>query len=81
MMVACWFAIVKAGAVVVCTMPLLRVRELSYIADKSAITLALCDTRFAAECETAMKKTSGGLRALVAGPFTSRPTIPARSRP
>ena len=60
MMVACWFGIAKAGAVVVCTMPLLRVRELSYIADKSAITLALCDTRFAAECETAMKQTSGG---------------------
>jgi 2-aminobenzoate-CoA ligase len=60
MMVACWFAIVKAGAVVVCTMPLLRVRELAYIADKSAITLALCDTRFAAECETAMKQTGSG---------------------
>src|SRR5512138_1833729 len=60
MMVACWFAIVKVGAVVVCTMPLLRVRELSYIADKAAITLALCDTRFAAECETAMKQTTAG---------------------
>ena len=60
MMVACWFAIVKVGAVVVCTMPLLRVRELSYIADKAAITLALCDTRFVAECETAMKQTAAG---------------------
>jgi len=60
MMVACWFAIVKIGAVVVCTMPLLRVRELSYIADKAAITLALCDTRFAAECETAMTQTAAG---------------------
>lgn len=60
MMVACWFGIVKVGAVVVCTMPLLRVRELSYIADKAEISLALCDTRFAAECETAMKQTSAG---------------------
>jgi len=60
MMVACWFAIVKIGAVVVCTMPLLRVREMSYIADKAAITLALCDTRFAGECETAMKQTAAG---------------------
>src|SRR4029450_10790629 len=50
MMVACWFAIVKVGAVVVCTMPLLRVRELTYIANKAEIALALCDTRFAAEC-------------------------------
>jgi len=60
MMVACWFGIVKAGAVVVCTMPLLRVRELAYIADKAEISLALCDTRFAPECETAMRTTSGG---------------------
>jgi 2-aminobenzoate-CoA ligase len=58
MMVACWFAIVKAGAVVVCTMPLLRVRELTYIADKAEISLALCDARFAVECETAMRQTS-----------------------
>ena len=58
MTVACWFAIVKVGAVVVCTMPLLRVRELSYIADKAEISLALCDTRFAADCETAMQQTA-----------------------
>ena len=60
MMVACWFAIVKVGAVVVCTMPLLRVRELAYIADKAEISLALCDARFAAECETAMRQTAAG---------------------
>ena len=30
MMAACWFAVLKAGGVVVCTMPLLRVRELTY---------------------------------------------------
>ena len=60
MMVACWFAIVKVGAVVVCTMPLLRVRELAYIADKAEISLALCDARFAAECETAMTQTAAG---------------------
>ena len=60
MMVACWFGVVKAGGVVVCTMPLLRVRELAYIADKAEITLALCDARFADECETAMRQRSGG---------------------
>ena len=60
MMVACWFAIVKVGAVVVCTMPLLRVRELAYVADKAEISLALCDTRFAAECDTAMRQTGAG---------------------
>jgi 2-aminobenzoate-CoA ligase len=62
MMVACWFAIVKVGAVVVCTMPLLRVRELTFIADKAQISLALCDTRFAADCETAMQQTGSGSR-------------------
>ncbi len=60
MMVACWFAIVKVGAVVVCTMPLLRVRELTYIADKAEISLALCDARFAPECETAMRSDERG---------------------
>jgi 2-aminobenzoate-CoA ligase len=50
MMAACWFAVLKAGGVVVATMPLLRVRELSYIADKAKIRLALTDTRVAADC-------------------------------
>src|SRR6476619_4505257 len=53
MMAACWFAILKAGGVVVCTMPLLRERELRYIADKAEIKLALTDTRFGDECEAA----------------------------
>lgn len=53
MMAACWFAVIKAGGVVVCTMPLLRERELRYVADKAAITLALTDARLADECESA----------------------------
>jgi 2-aminobenzoate-CoA ligase len=60
MMVACWFAVLKAGGVVVCTMPLLRVRELTYLADKARIALALTDHRFAAECVQAMHTTGGG---------------------
>ncbi len=60
MMAACWFAVLKAGGVVVCTMPLLRVRELTYIADQAQIRLALCDARVAAECEQAMATTAGG---------------------
>lgn len=62
MMAACWFAVLKAGGVVVCTMPLLRVRELTYIADVARIRLALCDTRVAAECEQAMATTAAGFR-------------------
>lgn len=51
LMVACWFAVLKAGGVAVCTMPLLRRKEIAYIADKAQIDIALCDHRFAAECE------------------------------
>lgn len=55
MLVACWFAVIKAGGVVVCTMPLLRVRELRYTIDKAQIGLALTDARVAGDCETAME--------------------------
>lgn len=59
-MAAIWFAILKAGGVVVCTMPLLRTRELTFTADKAHITLALTDSRIAADCERAMKTTASG---------------------
>jgi 2-aminobenzoate-CoA ligase len=51
MLAACWFAVLRAGGVVVCTMPLLREREIRYLADKAQIKLALTDTRFSEECE------------------------------
>ncbi len=54
MLAACWLAVLKVGAVAVTTMPLLRVRELTYIAGKARIALALTDTRVAADCEQAM---------------------------
>jgi len=60
MMAACWFAVLKAGGVVVCTMPLLRVRELTSIADQAKIRLALTDARLAADCEQAMSTTGEG---------------------
>ena len=52
--VAAWFAVAKAGGIVVATMPLLRARELAQILDKAAIGLALCDERLAAEMEAAV---------------------------
>jgi 2-aminobenzoate-CoA ligase len=57
MMAACWFAVLKAGGVVVCTMPLLRARELGYLIDKAQIALALCDSRVARELEQAAAST------------------------
>ena len=59
-MAALWFAILKAGGVVVCTMPLLRTRELTFTADKARIALALTDARIAADCEQAMRTRADG---------------------
>jgi 2-aminobenzoate-CoA ligase len=52
-MVACWFAVLKAGGIAVATMPLLRAKELTYILQKAEIALALCDARLADEMEKA----------------------------
>ena len=43
MLCAAWLAAVKAGGIVVATMPMLRTRELQTIVDTAQIGLALCD--------------------------------------
>jgi len=43
MMVACWFAVLKAGGIVVATMPLLRSKELTTIIDCAEISHCFCD--------------------------------------
>jgi len=58
MMVAAYFAVIKAGGVVVATMPLLRAKELSYPLAKAKIALALCDARLADEMEKAKQQSS-----------------------
>src|SRR5512132_1684610 len=55
MMAACWFAVLKAGGVVVCTMPLLRPREIAYQAEKARVDVALTDARLVAECMEGMR--------------------------
>ncbi|HVE74629.1 MAG TPA: AMP-binding protein [Mycobacteriales bacterium] len=45
-LVACWLGVLKAGGVVVTTMPLLRAGELRTIAEMAQVELALCDHRF-----------------------------------
>ena len=60
MLAACWFAVLKAGGVVVCTMSLLRERELQYLADKAEISLALTDARVADDCERAFRTRRDG---------------------
>jgi len=56
MLVACWFGIVKAGGIVVATMPLLRARELAVIAEKARITHALFDHRHTLEIDETRAK-------------------------
>ncbi|KQV75384.1 2-aminobenzoate-CoA ligase [Aeromicrobium sp. Root344] len=48
-LVACWFGVLKAGAVVVATMPMLRAGELRDIHEIADIDLAICDHRFLAD--------------------------------
>jgi len=53
MMVACWFAVIKAGGIAVATMPLLRAKELKQVLGKGQISHALCDLRLAGELQLA----------------------------
>jgi 2-aminobenzoate-CoA ligase len=49
MMVAAYLAVLKAGGVVVATMPMLRAKEIAYPLNKARIGIALCDHRLAEE--------------------------------
>ncbi|HVO45932.1 MAG TPA: AMP-binding protein [Steroidobacteraceae bacterium] len=43
MLVAAWLAVMKVGAIAVTTVPMLRARELAYMARKARIEFALCE--------------------------------------
>ena len=49
MMAAIYFAVLKAGGIVVATMPLLRAKELGQMLDKAEIGLAICDDKLRVE--------------------------------
>ena len=51
MLAACWLAVVKAGGIVVPTMPLLRRGELVHILEAARVGLALCDAAFTGELD------------------------------
>lgn len=53
MMVAAYLAVIKAGGIVVATMPLLRAKEIAYPLTKAKIALAICDGRLAEDMEKA----------------------------
>ncbi|MGE0747725.1 MAG: AMP-binding protein [Rhodospirillales bacterium] len=56
MLVACWFAVLKAGGICVTTMALLRARELAYTIEKAQVTHALCDVALGEALEEARDK-------------------------
>jgi len=62
MLAAAWLAVLKAGAVVVTTMPMLRARELAYILDKARIDLTLCEAPLLDELTAATKLAEYGSR-------------------
>src|SRR6201996_6209148 len=64
MMVATYLAVIKAGGIVVATMPLLRAKEIAYPIQKAQIALALCDSKLADEMEKA-KAAAPALRRVV----------------
>ena len=53
MLVACWFAVMKAGGIAVGTMPLLRAKELGQIIAKGRVSHALCDVALRDELDAA----------------------------
>jgi 2-aminobenzoate-CoA ligase len=63
-MVASYLAGLKAGLVVVATMPLLRAKEIAFPINKAAIAVALCDAKLADEMEKA-RASAPNLRRLV----------------
>ncbi|WP_419921634.1 AMP-binding protein [Candidatus Poriferisodalis sp.] len=79
-MVAAWFAVLKAGAVAVTTMPLLRAQELAKVCAKCAPAVSLCAEgleaalRKATDCPIAIWGPAGDLEAAAAtksGKFTA----------
>lgn len=87
MLVASWFAVLKAGAIAVTTMPMLRAFELSVIARKARIDHVICERRLCQELDSAARETgllrrrvsynSGDLEMLMAQKprgFTNVPT-------
>lgn len=56
-MFACWLGVLKAGGVVVATMPILRPGEIATIIDKAEIAHALVDSRFIGDFRDAQEQT------------------------
>src|SRR5262249_15479997 len=56
MLVASWFAVLKAGGISVATMPLLRAQELNQIIRKADIKFVICDNYLKSDLEDACEQ-------------------------
>ena len=54
-LVAACLGVLKAGGVVIPTMPVMRERELAYVLDKARVGFAICDARLSADLLVAAK--------------------------
>jgi len=85
-LVAAWFAVLKAGGVVVPTMPMLRPKELATIGEIGRFDIALCDHRFtedllAAQIPNLRTLTYGGTAEEVAASDLQDITVLAADQP
>src|SRR5215213_2651051 len=56
-MFAAWLGVLKAGGVVVATMPLLRAGEIATVIDRAQVSHAIVDSRFIGDFRQAMEQT------------------------
>jgi 2-aminobenzoate-CoA ligase len=66
-LVATWIGVLKAGGVVVLTMPLLRPAELVTTIELTQPDLAICDHRFLADLQTAREQAAASLPVIAYG--------------
>jgi 2-aminobenzoate-CoA ligase len=78
-MAACWLGVVKAGCVVVTTMPMLRAKELVDVITAAEITHAICDARLLDELDAA-RPSCPSLKSVVLSHDDAPASLPARMR-
>ena len=81
LLAAAWLAVVKAGAIAVTTMPMLRSFELQQVARKARIDHALCDARLAMELHDAARATGLLSRILTFGDGKLEAAMARHDRP
>ena len=78
MLVACWFAVMKAGGIAVGTMPMLRAKELGQVIEKAQVSAALCDAALRGELDAAAAASSCFRQVVCFGDATNPDSLEAR---